>query len=135
MRKRTALKHNKTIFALRRGLIRMTKRLTIPCVHIDQIRTAVRILRELADEMERTLQLNEPSNVDKCMMAQGHIMTAHHRLLRQWNDPRGHYQGGERLEWTNDSGLTNTEGHDELRERLEKEEDGRTLKHKERFTG
>ena len=65
MRRRSTLKHNKTIFALRRGLIRMTKRLTIPCVHIDQIRTAVRVLRELADEMERTLKQNEPSNVDK----------------------------------------------------------------------
>jgi hypothetical protein len=134
MRRRTTLKHNKTIFALRRGLIRMTKRLTIPCVHIDQIRTAVRVLRELADEMERTLKQNEPSNVDKCMMAQSHIMTAHHRLLRQWNDPRGHYTGGEKLEWSED-GLTQTKGHDELRSRLEKEEDGRTLHEEERFTG
>ena len=134
MRRRTTLKHNKTIYALRRGLIKFTKRLTIPCVHIEQIRTAVRVLRELADEMERTLKQNEPSNVDKCMMAQSHIMTAHHRLLRQWVDPRGHYTGGEKLE-RSEYGLTSIDGHDKLRERLEKEEDGRTLNEEERFTG
>ena len=134
MRRRTTLKHNKTIYALRRGLIKMTKRLTIPCVHIIQIKLAVKVLRELADEMERTLNLNEPSNVDKCMMAQSHIMLAHHRLHRQWNDPRGHYTGGEKLEWSED-GLTSIDGHNKLRERLEKEEDGRTLNEDERFTG
>ena len=134
MRRRTTLKHNKTIYALRRGLLKITKRLTIPCVHITQIQTAVRVLRELADEMERTLKQNEPSNMDKCMMAQSHIMTAHHRLIRQWSDPRGHYAGGESAEWSED-GYTNTEGHEVLRERLDQYDRGETLKHKDRFTG
>ncbi|QDP51562.1 MAG: hypothetical protein Unbinned2026contig1000_17 [Prokaryotic dsDNA virus sp.] len=135
MRKRKALKHNKTIFALRRGIINMTKRITIPCVHLDQIKLAVRVLRELADDMERICGQNEPSSVDKLSNCQSHIMLAHHRLMRQWSDPRGrHGYIGEQLE--RDSwGLRDVKGHDELQERLEKEDEGRTLNDKERFTG
>ena len=99
-------------WAYRKGLLAITKRLTIPCVHPDQLKQAVKVLRELADEIDTTLKKKEPSNFEKCAISQQYIVMAHHRLQRQWANPR--LYKSEKLEYTKNDGLVNIQGLDEL---------------------
>ena len=112
--RRTRLKHNATMMAIRAGILRMSKRINVPCIHPDHIKTASNVFKDLAHDLDKILKNTRSDNSEKCFMAQSSIMTAHARLEKQWKDPRKLYQGGEHLVQDHWHGLTDIKGKEEL---------------------
>ena len=73
---------NPTARKLRGGGIRQSRRLEMLCWHVDHLRANVRILRELADNIERVLGINEANMADKVFMAQNEISRANMHCAR-----------------------------------------------------
>jgi len=67
---------NPTARKLRGGGIRQSRRLEMLCWHVDHLQANVRILRELADNIERVLGIKEANMSDKVFMAQNEITRA-----------------------------------------------------------
>tara|TARA_R100000234_G_C4918304_1_gene142986 strand:+ start:12 stop:416 length:405 start_codon:yes stop_codon:yes gene_type:complete len=107
-----------TALAIRAGVLKFSKRITVPCIHVDQIRTAIKVFRELADQLEAILKRNKDPNSTKCFMAQSALMMAHARLEKQWVDPRHKYETGERTDMTNDGTDYDTRGKEEIKHML-----------------
>ena len=73
---------NPTARKLRGGGIRQSRRLEMLCWHVDHLKANVRILRELADNIERVLGINEANMADKVFMAQNEITRANNHCAR-----------------------------------------------------
>jgi len=73
---------NPTARKLRGGGIRQSRRLEMLCWHVDHLKANVRILRELADNIERVLGINEANMSDKVFMAQNEITRANIHCAR-----------------------------------------------------
>ena len=73
---------NPTARKLRGGCIRQSRRLEMLCWHVDHLKANVRILRELADNIERVLGINEANMADKVFMAQNEITRANNHCAR-----------------------------------------------------
>ena len=117
--KRTRLKHNATMMALRAGILRMSKRINVPCIHPDHIKTASNVFKDLAYDLDKILKNTRSDTSEKCFLAQSSIMTAHARLEKQWKDPRNKYKTSEVLSYDHWHGLTDTRGKDELEKMYE----------------
>jgi hypothetical protein len=117
----TRLKHNATMMSIRAGILRMSKRINVPCIHPDHIKTASNVFKDLAYDLDKILKNTRSDNSEKCFMAQSSIMLAHARLEKQWKDPRKLYQDhrGEggliQDEW---NGLRNNRGEESLKKRF-----------------
>ena len=117
--KRTRLKHNATMMAIRAGILRMSKRINVPCIHPDHIKTASNVFKDLAYDLDKILKNTRSDTSEKCFLAQSSIMTAHARLEKQWKDPRNKYTTSEVLSYDHWHGLTDTRGKDELEKMYE----------------
>ena len=73
---------NPTARKLKGGAIRQSRRIEMLCWHVDHLKANVRILRELADNIERVLGINEANMSDKVFMAQNEIMRANMHCAR-----------------------------------------------------
>tara|TARA_B100001250_G_C19804796_1_gene792762 strand:- start:2715 stop:3101 length:387 start_codon:yes stop_codon:yes gene_type:complete len=126
--KNTRLKHNATMMSVRAGILRMSKRINVPMIHPDHIKTASNVFKDLAFDLDKILKNPRSDNSEKCFMAQSSLMLAHARLEKQWKDPRKLYQdhreeGG--LTWDKYNGLRDSRGQESLK-RMFKDDDSFT---------
>ena len=120
---RQKLKHNATMMSVRAGILRMSKRIDVPCIHPDQIKTASNVFKDLAHDLERVYKNNKYDSSTKCFMAQSSLMLAHARLGKQWKDPRNKYiNGGENLVHDPWNGLHDNRGKEELSKMLDNDD-------------
>lgn len=106
------MKHNDTVGMMRVGLLKFTKRMTVPLFHTNHITKAKNVFRQVADELERLEQSNSLRNVDKCIYSQHVIQQAHHELLDcHPTDPR---ERGAELGSYSCGGWMDELGHKEL---------------------
>ena len=115
----TRLKYNATMMSVRAGILRMSKRINVPMIHPDHIKTASNVFKDLAHDLDKILKNTRSDNSEKCFMAQSSLMMAHARLEKQWKDPRKLYQGGEKLVYDNWAGLSDVRGNEELKKKFE----------------
>jgi len=115
----TRLKYNATMMSVRAGILRMSKRINVPMIHPDHIKTASNVFKDLAHDLDKILKNKRSDNSEKCFMAQSSLMMAHARLEKQWKDPRKLYQGGEQLVQDHWHGLSDVRGKDELEKKFE----------------
>jgi ethanolamine utilization cobalamin adenosyltransferase len=115
----TRLKHNATMMSIRAGILRMSKRINVPMIHPEHIKTASNVFKDLAHDLDKILNNKRSDNSEKCFMAQSSLMLAHARLEKQWKDPRKLYERGELLERNSWDGLTDVRGNRELRKKFE----------------
>ena len=115
----TRLKYNATMMSVRAGILRMSKRINVPMIHPDHIKTASNVFKDLAHDLDKILKNTRSDNSEKCFMAQSSLMMAHARLEKQWKDPRKLYQGGEQLVYDNWAGLSDVRGKEELKKKFE----------------
>lgn len=105
-------KTNSTLDYMRTSQMRFKRRLDIQMWHVDHLRKTCEHLSELVEELERLRGHNGLKDTDKCMYAQTAITITNKKLAVMLpKDPRE--RGAERLEYT-DTGLVDTNGHDEL---------------------
>lgn len=108
------LNMNPTVAAMRQGLMNYKRRMEVPMWHRDHLRHAITVLEDMTDELKRIDGSNSLRNVDKCIYAQGVIVSANKRFAAaRPHDPRS--RGAEQLVY--DPHLIDTNGHEELRVR------------------
>ena len=113
------LKHNATMMSIRAGILRMSKRINVPMIHPDHIKTASNVFKDLAYALDKISKNTRDDNSTKCFMAQSSLMMAHARLEKQWKDPRKLYESGEELVLDKWSGLHDVRGKKELKKKFE----------------
>lgn len=108
------LNMNPTVAAMRQGLMNYKRRMEVPMWHRDHLRHAITVLEDMTDELKRIDGSNSLRNVDKCIYAQGVIVSAHKRFAAaKPHDPR--VRGTEQLVY--DPHLIDVNGHEKLRGR------------------
>ena len=105
------LNMNPTLAAMRQGLMNYKRRMDVPMWHRDHLRHAIAVFEGVTDELKRIDGSNSLRDIDKCIYAQGVIVSANKRFAAaRPHDPRT--RGAEALVY--DPHLIDTNGHDEL---------------------
>ena len=116
--KNNRLKHNATMMSIRAGILKMSKRINVPMIHPDHIKTASNVFKDLAYDLDKILKNTRSDNSEKCFMAQSSLALAHARLEKQWKDPRKLYISGPELVHDKWSGLHDVRGKEELNKKF-----------------
>tara|TARA_R110001599_G_scaffold45300_5_gene134037 strand:+ start:31 stop:456 length:426 start_codon:yes stop_codon:yes gene_type:complete len=102
---------DQTTHLIKIGLARMTRRITVPIVHREQIGYTADVFESLAHKLRRISSRNSMRSWQKVRAAQAEVVHAHHALKEGWIDPRT--QGAEELIYS-DNGLYDKNGLDQL---------------------
>ena len=96
---------------IKRGLVTMTRRITVPLIHKEQIEYTADVFENLVEKLRLVARSNSLRNYQKVTAAQRELIDTHYRLKEGWVDPRT--RGAEMLEYT-ENGLADLNGLDQL---------------------
>ena len=77
-----------TTAQIKSGLATMTRRITVPIIHKEQIEYTADVFENLVEKLRMITRSNSLRNYQKVTAAQREVIGAHYSLKEGWQDPR-----------------------------------------------